>query len=410
MSARAKILLFLSTFITPIPYLGMASVFGVRYLNVAAKRKNRIHLLIALNCSLVVGLILLSNQVNHVHLSYEEMKRLAALVCAFLSALYFIHSMKSPILTTLQQNSVLLFLALGWLACSRYFWKLPSSIQYQNYSWFKFAGASALIIVCIQLFLVSKYRNSISLWIMLGFSLAAYAVFNDAKSIAIHVLTLTFLRVGMLTEFTTGIRGTIQHLPSRYRLIRTLSLTLLVIIALIRSSQRGFFGAKISSLAEQYGTGLFGAIVRGRPELPYSIQIVHQLPFLGFGTVSDPFNHLRLQLISSTVLTTQEQHFLINRILTLGFNLHSWAFDVVVRGGFLCFIPIILYAVFLVRSIFSYDLIRYHPGLTYICIVSLEDLFFSPFSWFVSIQIGLTFLAIYMVCTESFGNVRENQK
>jgi hypothetical protein len=173
-------------------------------------------------------------------------------------------------------------------------------------------------------------------------------------------------------------------------------MTIFAMCLILFASRRGLLGVKVTHLVEQYGDNVFALLFRARPEFPFSIQILKQLPFFGFGTVSDPFNHVHLNIVYSSTLSFQEQHFLLNRILSSGFNLHSWCFDLVARAGFLSFIPILIYAAFLIRSIFSYNLISKYPGLTYICIVSLEDLFFSPYSWFVSIQIALSFVAIYL--------------
>jgi len=324
------------------------------------------------------------------------MKRLAVLICSLTTGLYFIGKVDIGSYGILQKNKVILLLSFGWLLSSLVFWKLPSTAQYANYSWFKFAGATALILFLIQIFIVGRLSKSITIWILLGLSLAGISILNSAKSFALLTLILMFLRIGMLGDFRIKVSIEQKFSSNRYKMIRTIVVTIISITAIVFFARSGLFGTRIELLAAQYGNSAFDSLFRARPEFTYSMQIIRDLPFLGYGTVADPFNHIQLQLVSSNYLTLQEQHFLLNRILVDGFNLHSWTFDLVVRAGFLCFIPLGWYAVLLVKAIFSLKLISNYPGLTFICIVSLEDLFFSPYSWFSSVQIAFSFLAIYM--------------
>ncbi len=396
MKLRVQIPLFLSTFLTPIPYLGLASVFGLRDFFKSISKKDRHLRLLSGNCVFLVTLVLVANFVNEVELSYEEMKRLAVIVCSLTTGLYFIARVNFGVHSILQRNQVILLLSLGWLASSLVFWKLPVTTQYANYSWYKFAGASALILFLLQIFAISKVRDSITAWIILGISMSAISVLNNAKSFALLTLILMFLRLGLGNAVKLGAWSDTYSISRRFRLVRTIIVTTISISAIVFLARNGWFGTKLEQLSVQYGRNFSESLFRARPEFTYSMQILRNLPFLGYGTVPDPFNHIQLELVTSSSLTIQEQHFLLNRILVDGFNLHSWTFDLVVRAGFLCFIPIFLYAILLIRTIFSFDLISKYPGLSFICIVTLEDLFFSPYSWFVSIQIAFSFLAIYM--------------
>jgi hypothetical protein len=396
MKHRVQFPLFLSTFLTPIPYLGLASVFGMKDLFVLFQRKNRFLNYLIANSVFLIFLVLFANLTNEVKLSYEEVKRLAVLVCSLTTGLYFIARVDIGNYDTRQRNRVILILSLGWLISSKVFWKLPSTLQYANYSWFKFAGASALILFALQIYMMSRFRDSVFVWILLGILLTSISILNDAKSIAIHMLILIFLRLGLTNEFRTrkGILNNVVH--NRYRVVRTMIVTLIMVSTIIFMAQSGLLGLRAEALSGQYGNNLSGLLFRARPEFTFSLQILQNLPFLGYGTIADPYNHIRLEIVSSSTLTGQEQHFLLNRILLNGFNLHSWAFDLVARAGFLCFLPIFWYSIQLIRSIFSFELIAKYPGLTYISIVCLEDLFFSPYSWFVSIQIAFSFLGIYL--------------
>lgn len=396
MNFRDKLALFSSTFLTPIPYLGLASIFGLRDFAKVVSHKNRFHYLLVGNCTFLVLLVLFANVNNHVRLNYEEMKRLAVLVCSLTTGLYFINKVRLNNSTVLQRNQTILVLSIGWLASSRVFWKLPATAQYANYSWYKFAGASALILLSIQLIMISRFRDSVSAWIVLGLALSAISVSNGAKSFALISLIITLLRIGLTSELRSRIDLAQNVRFNRFRLFRTILLTLVIVALILFLARNGLLGGKVESLTGQYGSNLSDSFFRARPEFTYSLQILKDLPFFGYGTISDPFNHIHLQLVSSNFLTIQEQHFLLNRILVNGFNLHSWMFDLVARAGFLCFLPLAYYAILLVRSIFAFELISNYPGLTFICTISLVDLFFSPYSWFVSIQIAFSFLAIFL--------------
>ena len=396
MKLRVQLPLFLSTFLTPIPYLGLASVFGLMDFFKSISRRDRYLRLLSGNCVFLVVLVLLANFVNEIELSYEEMKRLAVIVCSLTTGLYFIAKVNKSGNMPLQRNQVILLLSVGWLASSLVFWKLPVTAQYANYSWYKFAGASALILFLLQIFAISKVRDSVTAWIVLGISMSAISVLNNAKSFALLTMILMFLRLGLGNALISRVGSDDASVSRRFRLVRTIIVTTISISAIVFLARSGWLGTRLELLSVQYGRNFSESFFRARPEFTYSMQILQNLPFLGYGTVPDPFNHIQLELVTSSSLTFQEQHFLLNRILVDGFNLHSWTFDLVARAGFLCFIPIFLYAILLVKTIFSFDLISKYPGLSFICIVSLEDLFFSPYSWFVSIQIAFSFLAIYM--------------
>jgi len=396
MKFRVKLSLFSSTFLTPIPYLGLASIFGLSDLARVVSRKSRFFYILIANCLFLVLLVLIANINNKVKLSYEEMKRLAVLVCSLTTGLYFIAKVNLKGSTSLQRNQAILILALGWLVSSKIFWELPSTSQYVNYSWYKFAGASAFILLSLQLIMVSRFRDSVFAWILLGIALSFISVLNGAKSFALLSLTVVLLRIGLTSELRSKM-GLVQNLSfNRFRLFRTILLTVVILVLILFFARNGLLGGRVESLAGQYGSNLSDSFFRARPEFTYSLQILRSLPFFGYGTIADPFNHIHLQLVNSNFLTIQEQHFLLNRILVNGFNLHSWTFDLVARAGFLCFLPLAYYAILLFRSIFSFELISNYPGLTFICTISLVDLFFSPYSWFVSVQIAFSFLAIFL--------------
>jgi hypothetical protein len=396
MKLRIQTPLFLSTFLTPIPYLGLASVLGLRdFFRIVFTKGRFLHLLVG-NCLFLISLVLLANLARDVALSYEEMKRLAVIACSLTTGLYFISRVSLHEYSHLQKNQVILFLSFGWLVSSLVFWELPLTAQYANYSWYKFAGASALILCLLQVYAISKLRNSVTIWVLLGISLTTISIFNGAKSFALLTLILMFLRVGLGTALKVKNGSYVNFVSRRFRLVRTILVTAVTISIIVFLARGGWLGTRLEILSGQYGSNFAESFFRARPEFTYSTQILKDLPFLGYGTVSDPFNHINIQLVTSSSLTFQEQHFLLNRILVDGFNLHSWTFDLVVRAGFLCFIPILWYAFLLIRTIFSFELISNYPGLTFICIVCLEDLFFSPYSWFVSIQIAMSFLAIYL--------------
>jgi hypothetical protein len=380
----------------PIPYLGATTALGFFY-SLGLKLKFSKYQKMAIAGSIfLVALTFLANQASSVALSYEEMKRLAVLVCATSTSIFFFCVLRTESSTLKFQNQSLFYLGLGQLLATRIFWELPDTLQYSNYSWFKFAGANALILVVIQFYMISRYSSSIKIWIFLGLGLTAYAFSQSAKSIAFITLFIFLLRFSICRN-PKLIVGIIKKVSKdRFKVARLIGVNVVLLLAVRWLLGTGLLGERPANLVNQYGSGVVSTLNNARPEFQYSLKILSQQPVLGYGTISNPLDKVYVNINTSDIQSFAEQRFLISRILGEGFNLHSWTFDLVVRGGFLCFIPIFIYFVQLVKCLVSIDLIRDYPGLVYMVVVSMIDLFFSPYSWFVSSQIAFTFIAIYL--------------
>ncbi len=380
----------------PIPYLGAATPLGLFYALGIKFKFTKSQRFVVLATSLLVVLTFFANKQSSTPLSYEEMKRLAVLVCAASTSIFFYSALRTESSSLKFQNQSLLYLGLGQLLASRIFWELPDTLRYSNYSWYKFAGANALILVAIQLYMISRYANSNRVWIFLGICLTSYSLSQSAKSVAFFTMFIFLLRFSicrspkLLEKFASNIS------LSRTRIVKIIGINVLFLLVIRWILGTGLLGERLATLVNQYGSGIVSSINNARPEFQYSLKILSQQPFMGYGTISNPLDNIDIQIDTSNILAFTEQRFLISRILNEGFNLHSWAFDLVVRAGFLCFIPILIYLFQLLKCLTSIDLIRSYPGLIYIVMVSVIDLFFSPYSWFVSSQIAFTFLAIYL--------------
>ncbi len=120
---RRKIFLFFSTFIMPIPYLGAATPLGFIYALGFKFKFSKSQRFVVLGTSLLIVLTLFANKISSTSLSYEEMKRLAVLVCAASTSIFFYSALRTENSSLKFQNQSLLYLGLGQLLASRIFWE-----------------------------------------------------------------------------------------------------------------------------------------------------------------------------------------------------------------------------------------------------------------------------------------------
>lgn len=390
---------FASTFLIPIPYLGFGALLGF-FLIFNIKRKELTILFpIGLGIVSILSLVFLSNVYNSVTLNYNEIKNLVVLIASFLYFVYFNHLFFAKRIESGKRNKILIYIAGGELVASFIFWRLPPSLLYKDYTWFKYRGGYSLILIIFQIFVVTKYRNRISANLLLGLSLFFFSFSQNAKSIALLVLVVTIFRVLLLSSM--GNRHPLQESKSSFRLnFFKISIPSVIFILLFqRLVELGIFGERLKSFGTEYGGSLILSIFQARAEFPLSMQILKQMSFFGYGTISDPLNHLNIDISVSNHMSYGSQKYFILRTLGDGFDLHSWAFNLIVRAGFLVIIPIALYLAMLIRCAINMDLLTEYPGLYFIVLTCIVDLFFSPYSWFVPIQIALSFLS-YRCITE----------
>ena len=387
------VLAFLSTFVIPIPYLGLGAFFGFALIVTLKKKRVKELFPFALSIVVLISLVFVANLYNSVTLNYLELKNLSVLVAAFLYFIYFDYLFFNPKKRQFSEYKLLVLIALGELLASFVFWRLPASILYQNYTWFKYRGGYSLILLIFQLFVCSKYKNKASLNFLLGFVVFIFAFSQNAKSIALMALTVAFFRAIALLSIS---RRKSKRVSTVKKPINFLPVFLPVVVFLVifqRLVDLGILGSRLKNFSTEYGGSLLISLFRARAEFPVSMQIFGQMPFLGYGTVSDPLNHLRMNILVSDHLSFGEQGFFVLRLFGDGFDVHSWAFNLIFRAGFLCIIPLFLYLVVLIRCARSVDLLLKYPGLYFMVVTCIVDLFFSPYSWFVPIQIALSFLA-----------------
>ena len=383
----------------PIPFLGFGAVIGVFFaLNI---RGEFFHLYrkVAFYFAMIISLVLLSNWINHQSLSYEEVKRLAALVCSYLYFVFFHQLSFSKGKFSPKVKTLLLVLVVGELLASIVFWELPQSIFFSSYSWFKFAGSYPLIMLFLIVFASSRIGHRAGMNLAFGLLLFVLTYGQGAKSTALLALLVCLLRYRSLsTNGREQLKNSKSQRRSRLGLVIFIPV-FLVLYIFQRLVELGLFGSKLQETATQYGDSLLSSLILARPEIPFSLQVVQQMPFIGFGTLQDPLNHLHLEILSSSVMSYGSQKFLLHRIFDEGFNLHSWGFDLLARGGFLMAIPLFSYLALLFRNTINSKLLVEYPSLYFVNLTCIQDFFFSPYSWFVTIQVAFSIYAYFIFQT-----------
>lgn len=385
-----NLLCFLSTAITPVPYLSFCTILGFFIFFKLNLRLNKLHFTLGIATLIMVALILFANRIHNINLNYEELKRILALVFSFLNFIFFEKIVLQRSESKKTRNLVLMWFALGELFASKIFWKLPNVAAYKDYSWFKYAGSYALILLIFQIYAASYISQLPLANLIIGFSIFIFAFLQDAKSTALIVLMMTLLRTRSLHLIDT-------QSPKKRNSIKFRTVFLpafLILIAIQRLIEAGILGTSLKKISTIYGDSLLNSLLLARPELQFSLQLVKNMPFFGYGTLEHPLNNFSFNIASASNMSYGQQKYLLTRILYEGFNLHSWFFDLLVRGGFMIILPLTLYTIYLFKSIFDLKLLIDYPGIYFIVLTCIQDLFFSPFTWFVSIQIGISFLAI----------------
>ncbi len=383
----------------PIPYLGLGAIIGMLFaINIKGEFFS-LYRKIALYFLLAIGLVLISNWINHVDLNYEEVKRLAVLVSSFFYFVFFYQLSFMKKNNPFKVRRLLSILVIGELCASLIFWELPESIFFSNYSWFKFAGSYPLIMLLFIVFISSPIGHRAGMNLFFGSLLFIFTYSQGAKSTAILAFFVCLLRYRSISTSRREHLGVQRsQLKGRLGLIIFVPV-LLTIYGAQRLLELGLLGRKLQETATLYGDSLFSSLILARPEIPFSLQIFQQMPFFGFGTLQEPLNHLEIEVLNSTVMSYGSQKFLLHRILSDGFNLHSWAFDLLARGGFIMVIPLFFYFGMLLRNTMNSKLLTDHPYLYFSSLTCIQDFFFSPYSWFVTVQIAFSFYGYFIYKT-----------
>ena len=145
-------------------------------------------------------------------------------------------------------------------------------------------------------------------------------------------LTVAFFRAIALLSIS---RRKSKRVSTVKKPINFLPVFLPVVVFLVifqRLVDLGILGSRLKNFSTEYGGSLLSSLFRARAEFPVSMQIFGQMPFLGYGTVSDPLNHLRMNILVSDHLSFGEQGFFVLRLFGDGFDVHSWAFNLIFRA------------------------------------------------------------------------------
>ncbi len=380
----------------PIPFLGFGAVVGTFFaLNL---RSNYFHVYkkVGLFSLTIIFLTFLSNWIHSQYLNYEEIKRLAVIVSSFLFFVFFMQMSSFKRKSTPKVDRLLLMFVMGVFFASIVFWELPVNSNFSSYTWFKFAGSYPLIMLFFIIFCFSSTGHKPIMNLLLGIFIFIFTFIQGAKSTALLAFLVCLLRYRFLSTAGRYERNA-NKFQSRTRLGIVIFLPVFLFLYVFqRFLELGFFGEKLQATATQYGASLFSSLIRARPEIPFSIQIIQQMPFFGYGTIEEPLSILRLEIINSTLMSYGSQKFLLHRILDSGFNLHSWGIDLLVRGGFLMIIPLLCYLILLLRNLVNTRLLMEYPSLYFVNLTCIQDFFFSPYSWFVSVQIAFSLYSFYL--------------
>jgi hypothetical protein len=345
----------------------------------------------------MILIILASALVNNTPIGYEEQKRLIGVGAVVFNLIFFRKYLSQWAFGVNERILAFLVLCVAFLFSSFIWHKFKIVESGSEYSWLKFYGACPFAIFAAQLSATPLFRRlniSISkLGALTGMILFA----AEAKSAAFLVVFGTFAiqKLGGLSEGSNRrsklkMKSQTKKLP----LIRFAFLAFLLSSFFWYLGVRGYLGVKSQSDFSQYGTNFLGALFNARPELQISLSALRSMPWYGFGTPVNALGYGFGYFTSSPEITAANMQLINIRALGSGLNVHSWFFELTLRGGILIallFIPIFLS---LVQVLKHPELFVDYPGLYIASLFTAFDLFFSPLTWFSPIQIALFLLAI----------------
>jgi hypothetical protein len=395
------VLAFLSIAISPKPFICFGTLLGM-YLLLNVSKLDDISIRVLTVSALIIGFVILSSIINETNIGYEEQKRLIGIFAVALNFIYFRKFLFGVLSTSVEKQTRLLCLFLAFL-CSSFIWyRLKISGTELGYSWLKFYGACPLAIFLVQVSthrLFSRFRHSLLLF---GFTSGALLLVNEAKAASIlafvgSVAVHRFRSSPSKLEFSEmKVRN-----ENGSRLLLFLFLLAFFIAGFWNICYRGFFGSRIQSSISEYGPNFFGAILNARPELPISFFALGRMPWYGFGTPENALQFATGALSANNSLSLVDKHLIGMRVLGTGLNVHSWFFEVLLRGGYFEILFLLAFVILLFRVLINPGRFTQFPGLYLVSLFTSFDVFFSPFTWFSPIQVGLTLLAYSLFATDS---------
>lgn len=387
---------FLSIVIAPQPFVCLGTLCGfiifLRFLE--WDRFLRTHLSFVF---LLILTVLFSSYINNTAIGYEELKRLIGVAAVGFNLIFFRKYLFSWTSDEDRRIIASLVLCFGLLFSTLIWYNFKISVSDNNYSWIKYYGAFALAITVAQLSVTPLFqRMNISIS-KIGVVTGLILFSSEAKSAAF----LVFFGTLAMSRFSGSTRRTRrQSISEARRNSNKLSFVRYSLAALLLSSlvwylgYRGFLGSKLQSEISGYDPNIFESLLNARPELQISLSALKQMPWYGYGTPDNALDFGFGYFANLSDVSALDLHLINMRVLGNGLNVHSWFFEMVLRGGFLIgllFIPLIIS---IVRVLMHPESFKKFPGFYWACLFTLFDLFFSPFTWFSPIQLALSLLAL----------------
>ncbi len=386
---------FFSVFVSPQPFLCFASILGLlmtlKFSKLAKLSRKSVVLSIAM-----VSTVLISAKINETSVDYEEKKRLIGLVAASLNFVFFqsfLFKFTSDERTR-QRNFLLLSTAFLF---STYFWYIYKIDDGEgNYSWLKYYGVVSVSIFLSQISQISILRRSNNSILWLGSISAILFYLDDAKSASIIVFSGSLI----LRRFAFSNRalGSLSHSRAenskgKFFLLMYFMGVFFLFSIIWNLGFRGFLGARVQSSLDVYGPTIFSSLFDARPELRISLNALKSMPWYGFGTPSDTMGFALGTFAEPWNMSIVNMRMVNLRVLGEGLNVHSWFFEMLLRGGFIIIVLFIPLLMVLFRVITNPAHFSNYPGLYMVALFTMFDLFFSPFTWFSPIQVAFALIA-----------------
>jgi hypothetical protein len=387
---------FLSIAVCPQPFLCLATILGM-ILSLRFLEWDHFFRRCLVISFLMILIILVSALINNTPVGYEEQKRLIGVGAVVFNLIFFRKYLSKWKFGENGHLFAFLVLCIAFLFSTLVWYKFKIVESGSDYSWVKFYGACPLAILASQLSTSPLFRKLNISICKLGALTGVILFISGAKSAAFLVVFGTFA----IHKFRS--LGEVSNRQNKFGMKSQLKILLLfrfVFIAFLLSSffwylgDRGFLGVKSQTDISQYGSNFLGALYNARPELQISLSALRTIPWYGFGTPDNALGYGFGYLTNSSEISAVNMQLINMRVLGSGLNVHSWFFEMVLRGGIvvaLLFIPIVLA---LLRVLKHPELFVDYPGLYIASLFTAFDLFFSPLTWFSPIQISLSLVAI----------------
>jgi hypothetical protein len=199
-----------------------------------------------------------------------------------------------------------------------------------------------------------------------------------------------------------------------WRALLSFSFVLITISALLsyydRLAVSGLFGSAAQVKASFQGAGSFGSLLSGRPETFMGVATIAESPFFGLGSFAKPTAsayeagaEFFSQFGYEKVAVNFDQQ---------GYGFHSEIFGMIAENGFLAsffWISLLLYLLQAGRVMLSRNE-RPSALISFLIVIGLWDLFYSPFGADRRVWIGLTIVSIHLYLERNKREQVENKR